>query len=206
LYKRFRKYFFKMEFGKSYSSSGKNEESDKIYDKKIVTSNIFNSNILRVSYSQSTPNILLDDQLCHLTHTHFQEIFDTYLHADSVGKVLSSFEEMCTKCLNLNREQIFEQGINMKLNSTTNNTLPQTPKTTRLIYKIIKEKTNYWKANELWSMYEKRASHMDYTIQMPCFNRDLHVLIIGCGPVGLRLGIECAFLGVKCTIIEKRDE
>jgi 2-polyprenyl-6-methoxyphenol hydroxylase-like FAD-dependent oxidoreductase len=31
------------------------------------------------------------------------------------------------------------------------------------------------------------------------------VLIVGCGPVGLRLSIECAFLGIKCTIVEKRD-
>ena len=176
-----------MDFSKSYSSLAENEESN---DEKKIISNIFKSNILRVSNSQSTPNILLDDQL----RTNFQETFDTYLHADSVRKILSSFEEMCTKCLNLNREQIFE------------NTQPQTRKTTRLIYKIIKEKTNYWKANELWSMYEKRASHKDYSIKMSCFRRDLHVLIIGCGPVGLRLSIECAFLGVKCTIIEKRDE
>ena len=31
------------------------------------------------------------------------------------------------------------------------------------------------------------------------------VLVIGAGPCGLRCAIECAFLGAKTVIIEKRD-
>ena len=30
-------------------------------------------------------------------------------------------------------------------------------------------------------------------------------MIIGSGPIGLRLSIECALLGLRCTVIEKRD-
>jgi len=91
---------------------------------------------------------------------------------------------------------------------------------TRLVYQIIKAKmeamcglpaTNnikqkpYWKANELWKKYDKRFNLKDFSSHSPHLNRDMHVLIIGCGPVGLRLSIECAFLGLKCTIVEKRD-
>ena len=103
------------------------------------------------------------------------------------------------------------------------NQLKQQPPT-RLVYQLLKAKmeamsglpltnnTNnsirqkpYWKANELWKKYDKRFSLKDFSSHSPHFNRDMHVLIIGCGPVGLRLSIECAFLGLKCTIVEKRD-
>jgi hypothetical protein len=91
---------------------------------------------------------------------------------------------------------------------------------TRLVYQVIKAKMEatsglttannikqkpYWKANELWKKYDKRLSLKDFSQQSPHFNKDMHVLIIGCGPIGLRLSIECAFLGLKCTIVEKRD-
>jgi len=33
----------------------------------------------------------------------------------------------------------------------------------------------------------------------------LQVLIIGAGPCGLRIAIECAFLGARAVIVEKRD-
>jgi hypothetical protein len=80
------------------------------------------------------------------------------------------------------------------------------PNYTRLLYRIIKAKTNYWKANELWKKYDKRANLKDYFINRnsPAF-RDVNILIVGCGPVGLRLAIECALLGLRCTVVEKRD-
>ena len=31
------------------------------------------------------------------------------------------------------------------------------------------------------------------------------VCIVGAGPVGLRLAIECALLGARCVVVEKRD-
>ena len=78
----------------------------------------------------------------------------------------------------------------------------------RLIFKEIKEHTlgasSYWRANKLWEKYEKRLEHVDY--KQNVLNNDFHVVIIGCGPVGLRLSIECALMGFKCTIIEKRDK
>jgi hypothetical protein len=74
---------------------------------------------------------------------------------------------------------------------------------TRLIYQIIKSKTDYWRANGLWKLYDKRAELKEY--QRSPNQKDLNILIIGSGPVGLRLSIECALLGHKCTIVEKRD-
>ena len=77
----------------------------------------------------------------------------------------------------------------------------------RLIFKEIKAHTfgasSYWRANKLWEKYEKRLEHFDY--KQNNLNNDFHVVIIGCSPVGLRLSIECALMGFKCTIIEKRD-
>ena len=90
---------------------------------------------------------------------------------------------------------------------------------TRLLYQIVKAthaqtaaSRPYWKANELWKKYDKHkaqyaALHTTHhnTNTSANLNRNMHVLIIGCGPVGLRLSIECAFMGIKCTIVEKRD-
>ena len=54
----------------------------------------------------------------------------------------------------------------------------------RITYQLIKARTNYWKANELWKKYDKRVNSKMY---QPRPARDLNVLIIGAGPVGLRL-------------------
>jgi hypothetical protein len=165
------------------------------------------------------------------TSLKFEEAFESFIQADSSKEILNCFDNICTKSLKLNCKQIFENGINLadlyaatarNTNTPTSSRLSggsyqfrikqkqhlaqlasQPP--TRLIYQVIKEKTEYWKANELWKCYDKRLNMKDYSKNSPQFNKDLHILIIGCGPVGLRLAIECAFLGAKCTIIEKRD-
>ena len=101
----------------------------------------------------------------------------------------------------LQRQQYIAAN-NSRLSSSAASQQPNT----RLIYQILKSKTNYWKANELWKKYDKRANLKDYSKPKNVSAlKDLNVLIIGCGPVGLRLSIECALLGLKCTIVEKRD-
>ena len=204
-----------METIKSYSSgvsSFYNNDENNVDDEietnfsKTAKSNLVKTN---VKNSQSTPNLsqppplpqpnlLVPSSASNMAKPKFEELFESFVQADSVRTILSSFESICTKCLQLNRRQIFEYGMSQKSKASTTNT--------RLIYEIIKAKTNYWKANELWKLFDKKANHKDYAIKTTHFNSDMHVLIIGCGPVGLRLSIECAFLGVKCTIIEKRDE
>ena len=100
-------------------------------------------------------------------------------------------------------------NLNYRLNNMSSSSLANNSASfnnTRLIYKIIKSKTNYWKANELWKKYDKKANSKDYAINRNLHEfKDLNILIIGCGPVGLRLSIECALMGFKCTIVEKRD-
>jgi hypothetical protein len=209
-----------MEIIKNYSSvvsSFDNYEENNIHD-KIETnfSKTSKSNFIKtiVKNSQSTPNLSQPPPLpqpnlfgplsvSNMAKPQFEELFESFVQADSVRTILSSFESICTKCLQLNRRQLFEHGVNIEHKSQKSKA---TFTNTRLIYEIIKAKTNYWKANELWKLFDKKANHKDYAIKTTHFNRDMHVLIVGCGPVGLRLAIECAFLGVKCTIVEKRDE
>lgn len=52
-------------------------------------------------------------------------------------------------------------------------------------------------------MYDKLIAKKEY--KRSPNSKDLNVLIIGCGPVGLRLAVEMALLGFKVSIVEKRD-
>lgn len=185
-----------------------------------------------VQNSASTPNLALLP-----SRVKFEEAFESFVQANAASSIVACFESMCAAhSLNIDRARLFEHGLflsdvyaSASANSMTPlssrhsggsqhfrakqrqhaSTLASQPPT-RLVYQIIKAKTNYWKANELWRSYDRRANHKDYSLSSSSsssasFNRNLHVLIVGCGPVGLRLAIECAFLGVKCTIVEKRD-
>lgn len=67
----------------------------------------------------------------------------------------------------------------------------------------LKNRLTTWKAKKLWAFLDKRASLAVYKQQKACEN--LRVLIIGAGPCGLRMSIECAFLGAKAVVLEKRD-
>ena len=163
----------------------------------------------------------------------FEHAFDQFLHANSSRSILKCFDNIC-ECLHIDRKQIFEKGHVLNAGATpsplhlsythhsstgishvqsNHNRITTTrffpgqskPVLTRLVYQVIKSKSDYWKANELWKRYEKRVNSKDYAKKSDSF-KELEVLIIGCGPVGLRLAIECAFLGLKVTIVEKRDK
>ena len=151
----------------------------------------------------------------------FDELFEKFIQANSSKTICKSFENI-TKLININTSQVFDNGYTFPApsqpNSNGKNRLfssefyfqqqqQQYNAATRMLYQIIKSKTNYWKANELWKKYDKRASLKDYLLTTKTSNsyKDLNVLIIGCGPVGLRLSIECALMGLRCTVIEKRD-
>ena len=122
-----------------------------------------------------------------MTESNFESLFDSFLHASTAKSILTRFQAL-TSHLSLDLDKLF--ALSSK----------------RLIFKEIKAHTlasSYWRANKLWEKYEKRLEHVDYKRNN---DLDFHVVIIGCGPVGLRLSIECALMGFKCTIIEKRDK
>ena len=77
------------------------------------------------------------------------------------------------------------------------------PKNHKTVFTTLKAKLKSWKYQNLFNKLEKRSKHQDYK-NKPCAKTK--VLIIGAGPVGLRLAIECAFLGAHVTVIEKRDK
>ena len=77
------------------------------------------------------------------------------------------------------------------------------PKNHKTVFTTLKAKLKSWKYQNLFNKLEKRGKHQDYK-NKPCAKTK--VLIIGAGPVGLRLAIECAFLGAHVTVIEKRNK
>ncbi|CAH1793194.1 unnamed protein product [Owenia fusiformis] len=60
------------------------------------------------------------------------------------------------------------------------------------------------KSMSLWTKLDKRASESVYADGNACSKNK--VLIIGAGPCGLRMAIECAFLGAKVVLVEKRPQ
>ncbi|KAK7067265.1 [F-actin]-monooxygenase mical3 [Halocaridina rubra] len=77
------------------------------------------------------------------------------------------------------------------------------PTNIRNFYPKLKSKLRSWKAQALWSKFDKRASHKCYNHGKSCPNNK--VLIIGAGPCGLRTAIEAQLLGAKVVVVEKRD-
>ena len=121
-----------------------------------------------------------------------QELLNRFVEADSVESIRAEFDSISRR-FNIDPLKVFESG-EYNLNGIALKT--------RLIYKILQKQTSYWRAKELWVQYDDRANLDVYKNNS---NKSLNVLIIGAGPVGLMLSIECALLGHKCTIIEKRD-
>ncbi|KAK0053519.1 protein-methionine sulfoxide oxidase MICAL2-like isoform X1 [Biomphalaria pfeifferi] len=115
-------------------------------------------------------------------------------------------EELGTSC-----EQIFDQFISAVTCKSILTSFNQLLDVTELrhadhrhFYATLKTKLKgSWKAQNLWAKLDKRASHRDYKKQQACAN--MKVLVIGSGPCGLRTAIECALLGAKTVLVEKRD-
>ena len=69
-------------------------------------------------------------------------------------------------------------------------------------YCTLKLKLQQWRCKALWQLLDSRASLVEYKNQSVC--KDKRVLIVGAGPVGLRTAVECALLGAKVDVVEKR--
>ncbi|KAF2352752.1 FAD-binding domain, partial [Trinorchestia longiramus] len=77
------------------------------------------------------------------------------------------------------------------------------PANIRQFYPKLRAKLKSWKAQTLWAKFDKRVSHKCYNHGKACANTK--VLIIGCGPCGLRTAIEAQLLGAQVVVVEKRD-
>ncbi|CAI2735035.1 unnamed protein product [Schistosoma spindalis] len=112
-------------------------------------------------------------------HRGLEEKFDLFCSATTFEGILACFYELCDGVISKPTKQswnIFhELSVNLK---------------------------SYWKAAALFSKLEKRVKMKQYHHQTLC--RDVNVLVIGCGPCGMRCAIELALLGAHVIIIEKR--
>ncbi len=137
-----------------------------------------------------------DDDITKLT---FEELYDTYTKANSSKHIVTYFNLLCKK-LNIDLDRYY---ANRRL-ATKSPVGPQ-----RLLYQLIQSRTDYWKSTTLWKLYDKKLAHKDYNLvkankNVPLTTRK-SILIIGSGPVGLRLSIELALLGLNVVVVEKRD-
>jgi F-actin monooxygenase len=116
--------------------------------------------------------------------TRVDELFQLFLNSNCSLQITDYFKQLCDR-LSIDLEDYY-------------NRLPMPC----FLYDLIRQKFKYWKADEIWSIFQKKADHKDHILKS---DNNLRVLIIGCGPVGLRLSIELALMGIKCHIVEKRD-
>jgi hypothetical protein len=138
-----------------------------------------------------------------LTKLKLEEVFDKYKCANSSKQIVYYFELLC-KLLNIDLKRYYaEKTTPIISSSTTTQSSSLTNTTTRILYQIIRTKFHNWKANNLWKLYDNRLAHKDFSKRLKL--KDIKTLIVGCGPVGLRLSIDLALLGLKVVIVEKRD-
>ena len=70
-------------------------------------------------------------------------------------------------------------------------------------YRNLKENMNYnLRAKAIWEILDKKASNSVYSQQRNCKN--FRIVIVGAGPIGLRMAIEGSLLGAEVHVIEKR--
>ncbi|PVD28069.1 hypothetical protein C0Q70_10650 [Pomacea canaliculata] len=73
----------------------------------------------------------------------------------------------------------------------------------RVLYTSLRNKLQgYYKAQELLKLLDKKVAHPVYKQGKACTSTK--VLIVGAGPCGLRVAIECALLGAPTVVVEKR--
>ncbi len=119
-------------------------------------------------------NMMLEDLPLDKLYEYFA------LQAGDLPEVLRSFQALKDK-LRLNKLTGIDlyRGLNLTLG---------TPKV--------------WKAKEVFTLLEKRANQKEYQQQTAA--KGVRVLIVGAGPVGMRLAIDCVLLGAEVALVEKR--
>lgn len=104
-------------------------------------------------------------------------LFDDFIAASNLLETLNVFHKLCSS---VNIDQTDYQNV----------------------FRLLKERLTSWKCQTLWNKLDKRAGLLSYK-KKPCGKNN--VLVIGCGPCGLRFAIEAALLGAKVVILEKRN-
>ncbi|RNA17229.1 hypothetical protein BpHYR1_005157, partial [Brachionus plicatilis] len=125
---------------------------------------------------------------------NFEKAFESFVRSNSSRQIKKTFDSLLDQ-LGIDGRQVHAEGAEPAGRG----------RRTRLLYKLIEARTDYWKSNELWKKYDERAAGPEYANRSQGSARPLRVLIVGSGPVGLRLSVECALLGFQCTVVEKRD-
>ncbi|CAB3982261.1 F-actin-monooxygenase MICAL3 isoform X14, partial [Paramuricea clavata] len=108
-------------------------------------------------------------------------LFDSFIAASNFLETLDVFSKLCA-------------SVNIETNDYQN------------VFGLLKERLTSWKCQSLWNKLDKRAELLTYKTRdkkKPCAKNN--VLIIGCGPCGLRFAIEAALLGAKVVVLEKRN-
>ena len=70
------------------------------------------------------------------------------------------------------------------------------------VFTTLQSNLTHWKAKGLWDMLAGKARRKEYAGQTACAGR--RVLIVGAGPIGMRLAIELSLLGCEAVVVEKR--
>lgn len=70
-------------------------------------------------------------------------------------------------------------------------------------YHQLREKLKAWKWQAISKILDARAGMKEYQGGQACCGQ--RVLIVGAGPAGLRMAVECLLLGADVVVIEKRD-
>ncbi|XP_030844270.1 F-actin-monooxygenase MICAL2 isoform X3 [Strongylocentrotus purpuratus] len=105
-------------------------------------------------------------------------LYDLFVQAGTFQGIFKTFFELC-------------EELNLKPFAEHRNFYPK-----------FKSQLTSWKAASLWSKLDKRYNRKEYKKGKACNNT--RVFIIGAGPCGLRTAIECAMLGTKVVVVEKR--
>ncbi|ODN00593.1 Protein-methionine sulfoxide oxidase Mical [Orchesella cincta] len=117
------------------------------------------------------------------SHGHDQALasdtFDKFCNASTLKDILGLYRQLCSVC---------------KL----------VPTNFHEFFPKIRGKIPSWRAEELWSRFEKKAAEKCYARGR--YGGNTKVLIIGGGPCGLRAAIDAQLLGAKVVVIEKREK
>nr|XP_019961726.1 PREDICTED: protein-methionine sulfoxide oxidase mical3a-like [Paralichthys olivaceus] len=108
-----------------------------------------------------------------------QELFDEFVSATTCRAALRTFGQLC-------------EHLQMDISTAE-----------RPLYRPIKCRLNYWRANALWAKLDRRAAQQEYLRARVCSNKTC--VIIGAGPCGLRTAVELSFMGARVVLLEKRD-